>query len=461
MACMTPMNWTSMNSTDPSPAPATRILIAEDSATQAQRLKHILEQHGFEVAVASNGRRTLEMAPAFAPALIISDVVMPEMDGFELCRRLKSTPGLAEIPVILVTTLSDPQDVIRGLECRADNFILKPYDERYLLGRVHYVLINREMRRTDEAAMGVEIHFHGTRHFIRADRLQILNLLLSTYEAAIERNRELGRTQDQLQTLNAKLQAANAELQAANARIEEQNRMKSDFLATMSHELRTPLNAIIGFSELLRDGVAGETTDEQRDFLNEIFDSGQHLLALIDDILDLSKIEAGKMELHAEPLELEPLLNAALGMVQQRADARRMRLIPDIERDLPQLRADARKVRQIVYNLLSNAVKFTGEGGSVTLRARRSCNADRAEVEIAVEDTGVGIAPADQTRLFQSFVQIDGSLSRQFRGTGLGLAIVKQLAELHGGRVGLVSAPGVGSTFSVWLPCELATDRAS
>lgn len=186
-----------------------RILIAEDSPTQAQRLRHLLEQQGYEVRVAANGRVALEMAPQFRPALIISDVVMPEMDGYELSRRIKAGGELRDIPVILVTTMSDPQDVIRGLECGADNFVLKPYDERYLLDRVRYVVINRQMRRPDDAGMGVEIYFNGQRHFITADRLQILNLLLSTYDAAIQRNKELSRIQEALEKSSSELLAAN------------------------------------------------------------------------------------------------------------------------------------------------------------------------------------------------------------------------------------------------------------
>ncbi len=189
------------------------ILIAEDSRTQAQRLEYILRQQGYEVTVAANGRLALEAARRRKPALVISDVVMPEMDGYELCRNIKSDPALAEVPVILVTTMSDPQDVIRGLECRADNFILKPYDERYLLGRLQYVLVNREMRQTEQPGMGLEIFFNGQRHFITADRLQILNLLLSTYDAAIQRNKELNTTQTQLREANAQLQGLTLDLE--------------------------------------------------------------------------------------------------------------------------------------------------------------------------------------------------------------------------------------------------------
>src|SRR3954469_1146547 len=158
-------------------APGARVLIGEDSATQAQRLTHILEQSGYRVSAAANGKLALDLARQQKPALVISDVIMPEMDGYQLCSAIKTDPKLADVPVILVTTLSDPQDVIRGLECRADNFILKPYDADHLLRRVQFVLVNSHMRQNEQPGMGLEIVFGGQKHFITADRLQILNLL--------------------------------------------------------------------------------------------------------------------------------------------------------------------------------------------------------------------------------------------------------------------------------------------
>ncbi|UUZ67231.1 response regulator [Polaromonas sp. P2-4] len=193
----------------PSPSSPAKILIVEDSPTQAQRLRHILEDQDYEVRIASDGRIALEIAPQFQPAVIISDIVMPEVDGYELTRRIKADPDLRGIPVILVTNMSDPQDVIRGLECGADNFVLKPYDERYLLSRVQYVLINRELRQAKDATMGVEVDFDGQRHYVTADRLQILNLLLSTYAAAVQRNKELSESQAALEQRSAELMSAN------------------------------------------------------------------------------------------------------------------------------------------------------------------------------------------------------------------------------------------------------------
>jgi PAS domain S-box-containing protein len=267
-------------------------------------------------------------------------------------------------------------------------------------------------------------------------------------------------------------------LQQKNAELEQASRMKSEFLANMSHELRTPLNAIIGFSEVLRDGLMGEMTDQQRGFIGDIFSSGNHLLALINDILDLSKVEAGKMTLDLEPIHVASVVANSLSIIREKAAARRIRLTREAPEELGSMRADPRKVKQILYNLLSNALKFTNEGGQVTLRAGR---VPRAEVgclsearpgrtfpladsefteflEITVTDSGIGISADGLSRLFQPFSQIDSGLARKFEGTGLGLAMVKLQAELHGGTVGVDSAIGEGSRFTVWLPVRAADE---
>jgi PAS domain S-box-containing protein len=228
-----------------------RIILAEDSPTQAQQLRHILEQQGYDVSVAANGRLALEIARRLRPSLVISDVVMPEMDGYELCRRIKDDASLHEIPVILVTSMSDPADVILGLKSGADSFILKPYDERYLLGRVQYVLINREFKQMQQTAMGVEVYFHGQKHYITADRLQILNLLLSTYDAAVQRNKELSQSQEELEQRSTDVLLANRFLDsvieniphvvlvkdAANLRYIRSNRAWEDLLGHARNNL--------------------------------------------------------------------------------------------------------------------------------------------------------------------------------------------------------------------------------
>lgn len=255
-----------------------------------------------------------------------------------------------------------------------------------------------------------------------------------------------------LQSLSQQLQVRQREIEEKNSDLERADRMKSEFLANMSHELRTPLNAILGFSELLQEQFYGPLNAEQTEYLGNISGSGEHLLALINDILDLSKIEAGRMELDIEAIDLPTLLTGSIAIVRDRAHAQNIRLSVDTN-DAPTLYADPRKVKQIVFNLLANAVKFTDAGGTVTLTTRVADHPDTGPgIEIAVTDTGIGIGVEDQEKLFREFTQVDGSLSRRHEGTGLGLALTRRLVELHGGQITVRSTPGEGSTFAVWLP---------
>ncbi|ELQ19393.1 putative two-component system sensory histidine kinase [Pseudomonas fluorescens BRIP34879] len=261
-------------------------------------------------------------------------------------------------------------------------------------------------------------------------------------------------------------------LEEKNLELEHASHMKSEFLATMSHELRTPLNAVIGFSEALKDGLVGDMSDTQREYIGDIFTSGQHLLSLINDILDLSKVEAGMMDLELEAVELSGLLANSLLIVREKAALQRIQLKLDSPDDFGWLELDLRKTKQIVYNLLANAVKFSEHGSSVTLAVREVSRAQVGMVpgdwpvhgfalppsthtqflELSVSDTGIGIARDDMGKLFKAFSQIDSSLARKFEGTGLGVAMVKQLTDLHGGSVAVASHAGLGARFVVWLP---------
>jgi GAF domain-containing protein len=238
------------------------------------------------------------------------------------------------------------------------------------------------------------------------------------------------------------------EIQEKSAQLEVANKHKSDFLANMSHELRTPLNAIIGFSEALMDRMFGEVNDKQADYLKDIHESGRHLLSLINDILDLSKIEAGRMDLELSSFHLPTALSNAMTLIRERAQRHGIELGLEVDQQLGEFQADERKFKQIMLNLLSNAVKFTPDGGRVDVCAKK----DTDKIEIAVKDTGIGIAPEDQAVVFEEFKQVGRDQMRKAEGTGLGLALTRRFVELHGGAIRLESMPGKGSTFTVSLP---------
>jgi signal transduction histidine kinase len=237
------------------------------------------------------------------------------------------------------------------------------------------------------------------------------------------------------------------EIEQKSRELEAASQHKSEFLANMSHELRTPLNAVIGFSEVLLDRMFGDVNEKQDEYLKDIHASGQHLLSLINDILDLSKIEAGKMELELSDFDLPMTIDNALMLIRERAVRRSIALNTAVDERVGQVHADERKIRQVLLNLLSNAIKFTPEGGRIHVAAR-SVN---ESIEVSVTDTGVGIAPEDQEAVFEEFRQV-GTAEKKVEGTGLGLALSRKFIELHGGRIWVKSQVGAGSTFTFTVP---------
>ncbi len=416
-----------------------KILAVDDSLTYLHALGDTLRGEGYDVILAHSGEEALEMVAVQPVDCILLDRLMPGLGGTETCRRIKATPTLRDIPLIMLTATEDRDAMIESLSTGADDYVLKSSEIDVLKARLRAQLRRKQFE--DES---------------RRVRVELMNKELEASEARAARQLFESRA------------ALLAELELKNSELERASRLKSEFLANMSHELRTPLNAVIGFSSALRQGLAGPLNDKQLEFIDYIASGGKHLLELITDILDLSKIESGKMTLEMEPADINALLVNSLSVVREKALAHRLNLRFDAQ-EIGQVQIDQRKTKQIVYNLLSNAVKFTPDGGSVTLRLQRVARGSipsegllsaRAAtgapadlfLGISVNDTGIGIAPSDVQRLCQPFVQLDSGLTRKFEGTGLGLALVRQLVELHGGCLALSSTLGVGSTFSVWLP---------
>jgi len=415
------------------------ILIVEDSPTQAVKLQYVLEQGNYRVSLAKNGVEGLEMAKSERPTIIVTDIVMPEMDGYELCRRIKSDDELKDVPVILLTSLSDPTDVIGGLECGADNFITKPYEKEFLLSRIKYVLMNREIRRGHVAGMGLEIYFSGKRHVITSDRIQILDLLFSSFENAVQKNRELEDTIQELEETQEELRRA--------------NKAKSEFLANMSHDIRTPMNGILGMTEL---ALGTSLTTEQSEYLSTVKAAADSLLLLLNDILDFSKIEAGMLAIEHTEFNLRGCIEQVLRTVALHAHEKGLELACRIPPDVPDdLLGDPNRISQILTNLVGNAIKFTDSGEVVVDIEMANLTKNTVKLDFSVRDTGIGIPQDRQAGIFDSFSQVDTSISRRFGGTGLGLSISSKLVSIMGGTIGVRSEEGKGSTFHFSLEFDL------
>jgi signal transduction histidine kinase len=454
---------------------ALEILIAEDSATQLQRLQLILERHAYRVTATTNGRLAFEAAQRRRPALIVSDVVMPEMDGYELCRRVKEHHALSGVPVILVTTLSDPQDVIRGLACRADNFILKPYEEEQLLRRIQFVLVNSQMRQNDQPGMGLEIVFGGQKHFITADRLQILNLLLSTYEAAMERNEELSTTRDRLRETNLKLEeltrdlegrvlertreleTSNQALRQAQQALIQQERLRAlgQMASGIAHDINNAISPIALYTESMLARETGLSAE------------GHSRLVTIQRAIDDVAQTVGRMREFYRPQDVSPRLESVdlNSLVQQVIELTRARwsdqpqrrgvmieLKAELTPHLPQILGAENEIRDAITNLIFNAVDASPNGGVIAVRSsvlqRDPQDATAAHgVRLEVSDTGIGMDEETRRRCLEPFFTTKGE-----RGTGLGLAMVFGMAQRHGATLEVDSRPGGGTTMKLLFP---------
>ena len=399
---------------------AQSILIVDDNPNNLEVLAHILTDVGYQVSVAIDGETAIEQVEYHQPELILLDIMMPGIDGFETCRRLKANPLTREIPIIFLTALSDSNNKVNGLSIGAVDYISKPFQSEEVLARIN------------------------------------IHLKLYSLTRKLEQQKQL---------LEEKVKSRTVELLAAKEAAEAANIAKSQFLANMSHELRTPLNAIIGYSEMLQE----EAEDlDQKDLipdLKRIHGAGTHLLGLINDILDLSKIESGKVELYLETVNISLLIREIIIMVRPLVEKNANVLVVDCADNLGYMKTDLTKVRQSLFNLLSNACKFTKKGKitiNVEKEYRKSGTLNGEEHKSAilyilfkVTDTGVGISPERMEKLFQPFTQADASTTREYGGTGLGLAITKKLSRIMGGDIFVESEVGKGSTFTILLPAEV------
>jgi signal transduction histidine kinase len=379
-----------------------RILLVDDTPVNLDAISTVLIDAGYEVSVATSGERALQNLQRRASDLILLDVMMPGIDGFETCERIKANPKTANIPIIFMTSLIDINNKIKGFKCGAVDYISKPFQEQEILARV-------------------KTHIQ-------------LRLLTHNLEQQVAEQ--------------------TASLKTANVALEKANISKRSFLSTMSKEIRTPIDDILRLAERLQEQTDGTLNAQQVDDLANIEHNGNHLLSLINNTLKLTNIESGQLKLDFDLIVIEDVCRSCLVAIQSLADRKNLKLTLNIEPNLPQISIDERQMRQVILNLLNNAIKFTS-AGSVTLSITKTMLTDSENlpgIRLAIADTGIGIAPENIQQLFQPFVQIHNLLGERHEGNGLGLILAKQIVELHGGQISVYSIENAGSCFTIELP---------
>lgn len=363
------------------------ILIVDDHKMNRELLRLRFEKRGYKTTPAENGAVALELIRKQHYDIVLLDIMMDDMSGYQVLEEIRKDYGMGELPVIMVTAKDLPEDIVKALHLGANDYVTKPVNFAVALARVQNALA-------------------------------------------------LKRTETELVVAKEEAIAA--------------SQSKSQFLASMSHELRTPLNAVIGFTNVLMKNPEDRLVEKDLLYLERIRDNGKHLLALINDVLDLSKVEAGKMELFLETFDMPSVIRDVADSITPLVKKNGNRLEIAIGETVGEVHADLTKVRQILNNLLSNASKFTQDG-----TIKLSAVVEDENVLLSVEDSGIGMTPEEIERLFKPFTQADSSTTRKYGGTGLGLSITWRFARMMGGEVTVVSEQGSGSTFSVRLPLHV------
>ncbi|MCG6881123.1 MAG: response regulator [Deltaproteobacteria bacterium] len=391
-----------------------KILVVDDEPQNLRLMEIMLTPLGYDVHLAESGVMALQRIESITPDLILLDVMMPDMDGFQVLERLKNNDATRIIPIVMVTGLGDREDRLKGLEAGADDFVQKPVDATELKARV--------------------------RSLLRVKAYQ--DLLLQGQEKL---EREVARRTEQLSEALEEINRAAAAAEAANV-------LRGEFLANISHELRTPLNGIVGMTELV---LSTDLTEEQQEYMEMVQKSADRLLDLIDKTLDFSEIETGVMALEPAPLEVSEWLDDIARMLLPKAMEKGVALNVSMDHNLPEwLIGDAVRLRQVLVNLAGNAIKFTEEG-EVNIRISLESDDDGLNrLLFEIRDTGIGIPAEHQERIFDAFTQVDSSSTRRYEGIGLGLSLASRLVDMMNGRIGLESREGEGSRF--WFSVPMA-----
>lgn len=404
-------------------------MVVDDSVIEATMVKALLEAHGFTVEAHHSGDEAFKAALARPPIMVISDVMMPVMDGFEFCERLKSSPPLQEIPVILLTSLQDPLDIIHGLQSGANNFITKPFEPKYLLSRVNYLLANRELRMSGSSDMVLEIMFKGKKFAINSERKQILDLLLSVYETSVEQSRALMDAQQKLEATNQQLLQANRDLES--------------FSYTISHDLRTPLNHIGMCAQLMKEKNKQGFDPEEDEYMGTIASTVQSMAEMIQNLLQFSR--SGSVTEDRTQVDISAIAKEVID--QCRSDEPWRSLNLHIQ-DGIHVKGDRGLMLVVMKNLLGNAWKYCSKKAVTEIIVGSEQHEGSAVV--FVRDNGAGFDTLKGWNLFTPFIRLH--TQDEFPGTGIGLATVRRIIDRHGGRIWADSEVGIGSTFYFTIP---------
>jgi signal transduction histidine kinase len=426
---------------------ARSILVVEDSPTQAEHLRGLLQADGFEVRLAANGREALHAISLHAPDLVVTDVVMPDIDGYELCRRLKANHATRRIPLVLFTERNEPRDIVRGLLDGADNFILKSTAEEVLLQRLRRIAEQLEHRDQGMPTVEIVVRIDDRDIPISPDKQQIFELLIASVEEASRVQEQLREAQRQLrehaEELERRVQQRTGELTKTLEELRRSNEELERFAYVASHDLQEPLRMVSSFSQLLRHRYHDRLDRDGQEFIDFAVDGATRMQRLIDDLLAYSRVST-----KAAPIVAS---DSAAALEEARSNLQFVILESNgiVTNDvLPPVLADPAQLVRLFQNLLGNALKFRRpqEPPRVHVSARRQGTL----WEFCVSDNGIGIAPELQSRLFTIFQRLH--TREEFAGTGIGLAICKRIVERHGGTIRLESEPGKGTRFLFTLP---------
>jgi signal transduction histidine kinase len=385
-----------------------RILIVEDDPAIIELMKAQLHGEGYFVDSVRDGDLALKRVEETLPDLVLLDIMLPKKSGFEVCKRIRAGQATANIPVIMVTALKDMESRVKGIAVGADEFLTRPVDKAELVARVKSLL--------------------------RITRL----------------SRELADEAQTVQESDQKIEIQQRALKLMSTQLMQASHLKYEFIVDMSHSLRTPLNVIIGFSEMLQDELVGDLNEKQTKYVRNIRNSGRELQQLIANIVEIFKIDAGKVPLETTQFKLKDVVDTAIEAYKVEAKARGIRANVKISAEVSRISADPQKLSTILDNLLSNAFKHTPSGGSVEVSAERCGD----EVSICVADSGAGLSPEECERVFSEFHKVSDPAVSCAGGSGLGLAIAKKLAMMHGGNIRAECEKGSGARFILTLPLK-------